>query len=271
VNVNRRQKSVRLPCHRSVCEFTLPRPSIVPKHRASGRRPAPTDLPSETSSAETAADTPAGRCAGRHRAADRRPRLSRRLALPGIAATVTGLVIGVGLVAGDQPDASANLTAELDSKVSTVDSDVLAGLEAERDRSVSRSADRRTAVDHRKVRLLSQRAESGGQVTRVKDLGSGDPRTVARSLLAEFGFSTDQFSCLDALWTKESGWNVHANNPTSSAYGIPQALPGEKMASAGADWATNPATQIRWGLGYIAARYGTPCGAWGHSQSYNWY
>jgi hypothetical protein len=227
--------------------------STRPKH-ASSRRPARTTpvLPA----------TPAHR---------RRRPLARRLALPGIAAAVTGLAISVGLVAGDQPDASASLTAQLSTSGRTVDSDVLAGLEAERDRSVSRSADRRTEVDHRKVRLLSRQAESGGQVTRVKDLGSGDPRTIARSLLGEFGFSADQFSCLDSLWTKESGWNVHADNPTSSAYGIPQALPGEKMASVASDWATNPATQIRWGLGYIAARYGSPCGAWAHSQSYNWY
>ena len=74
-----------------------------------------------------------------------------------------------------------------------------------------------------------------------------------------------------ALWTKESNWTVNADNPTSSAYGIPQALPGSKMASAGADWATNPATQIRWGLGYIQDRYGSPCSAWAHSQANNWY
>lgn len=62
-----------------------------------------------------------------------------------------------------------------------------------------------------------------------------------------------------------------ADNPSSSAYGIPQALPGRKMSSAGADWRTNPATQISWGLGYIANRYGTPCAAWSHSRSHNWY
>jgi hypothetical protein len=90
-------------------------------------------------------------------------------------------------------------------------------------------------------------------------------------MLPQFGFSADQFSCLDSLWTKESGWNAHADNPSSSAYGIPQALPGSKMASAGADWATNPATQIKWGLGYIRDSYGSPCAAWGHSQAYNWY
>jgi hypothetical protein len=81
----------------------------------------------------------------------------------------------------------------------------------------------------------------------------------------------EQYSCLVSLWNKESGWNAYANNPSSGAYGIPQSLPGSKMASAGADWATNPATQITWGLGYISARYGDPCGAWGHSQRVGWY
>lgn len=80
-----------------------------------------------------------------------------------------------------------------------------------------------------------------------------------------------QFSCLDKLFTRESGWNTYATNPSSGAYGIPQALPASKMASAGADWKTNPFTQVRWGLNYIASRYGSPCGAWSHSQSVGWY
>lgn len=80
-----------------------------------------------------------------------------------------------------------------------------------------------------------------------------------------------QFRCLDALWMRESGWRWSAQNPSSGAYGIPQALPGSKMASAGSDWRTNPITQIRWGLGYIGSRYGTPCAAWAHSQANGWY
>ena len=84
-------------------------------------------------------------------------------------------------------------------------------------------------------------------------------------MVADRGWNDAQFGCLVKLWTKESNWRWNADNPTSSAYGIPQALPGSKMASAGADWRTNPVTQITWGLGYIAARYGTPCSAWAHS------
>ncbi len=99
----------------------------------------------------------------------------------------------------------------------------------------------------------------------------GSAKATARALMAERGWGDDQFVCLDKLWTKESGWRVNAQNSSSGAYGIPQALPGSKMATAGDDWRTNPATQIRWGLGYIAGRYGTPCGAWAHSIDRGWY
>lgn len=85
------------------------------------------------------------------------------------------------------------------------------------------------------------------------------------------GWDEAQYSCLVSLWHKESGWNHLAMNRSSGAYGIPQSLPAEKMASAGPDWATNPETQIRWGLGYIEGRYGQPCAAWAHSQQRNWY
>jgi hypothetical protein len=98
----------------------------------------------------------------------------------------------------------------------------------------------------------------------------GSAQAIALELVTARGWGTDQYNCLVSLWNKESGWRVNAYNP-SGAYGIPQALPGSKMATAGADWQTNPATQITWGLNYIAGVYGTPCGAWGHSQANNWY
>lgn len=80
-----------------------------------------------------------------------------------------------------------------------------------------------------------------------------------------------QAGCLSNLWTAESGWNVLALNRASGAYGIPQALPAARMASAGRDWVHNPATQIRWGLTYIQQRYGGPCNAWRHFQRTRWY
>lgn len=99
----------------------------------------------------------------------------------------------------------------------------------------------------------------------------GSAQSIAYDMVRARGWGDGEFSCLVALWNKESGWRVNAYNPSSGAYGIPQSLPGHKMASAGADWQTNPATQISWGLGYIAGRYGAPCGAWGHSQATGWY
>jgi hypothetical protein len=108
----------------------------------------------------------------------------------------------------------------------------------------------------------------GGGAVAIPDPGSA--KGIARSILASQGMGDDQYACLDYLWTKESGWRVNAYNP-SGAYGIPQALPGSKMASVGADWQTNPATQITWGLQYIDSRYGSPCGAKAHSVLKNWY
>jgi hypothetical protein len=105
----------------------------------------------------------------------------------------------------------------------------------------------------------------------VADQARNDPRAAARAILGEFGLADSQFSCLDSLWTRESNWQYSATNPSSGAYGIPQSLPASKMASAGPDYRTNPVTQIRWGLGYIQDRYGTPCNAWAHSQATGWY
>ncbi len=85
--------------------------------------------------------------------------------------------------------------------------------------------------------------------------------------MIDAGFGIAEFPCLEKLWTKESGWNHKASNSSSGAYGIPQSLPGSKMGSVAADWRTNPATQIKWGLGYIKGRYKTPCGAWTYFQN----
>ncbi|MET9961513.1 peptidoglycan-binding protein [Streptomyces sp. NPDC006326] len=105
----------------------------------------------------------------------------------------------------------------------------------------------------------------------------GVPRTVYQVAQSQFGAHgwtvSAQFGCLKSLWTGESNWKVYATNPSSGAYGIPQSLPGSKMAAAGPDWANNPVTQIKWGLGYIDDRYGTPCKAYEmwKSRSPHWY
>jgi hypothetical protein len=96
-------------------------------------------------------------------------------------------------------------------------------------------------------------------------------QSIAYNLMASFGFSpVTYFGCLLDLWNRESGWVYDAEN-ASGAYGIPQALPGSKMASAGPDWQTNPATQIKWGLGYIKQLYGNPCGAWSFEEANGYY
>ena len=114
-------------------------------------------------------------------------------------------------------------------------------------------------------------ASSGGApIVAAAAPNPGTAQAIAYKMLPKFGFSTNQYGCLDNIWTRESGWRYTAAN-ASGAYGIPQALPGSKMASAGADWQTNPATQIAWGLGYIKDRYGTPCDAWSFWEGHGWY
>ena len=170
--------------------------------------------------------------------------------------------------AGDDtatPTAPSTAASPSSAPSASDQSDRGAELEAERGDVVSRS-DRRGVADPVKEAALE--TDSGDNaITRSEDASDEDPRSIARLLVGD----ATQFSCLDSLWTKESGWRVDADNPSSSAYGIPQALPGSKMSSFGADWATNPVTQIRWGLDYIADRYGSPCSAWSHSQAYNFY
>lgn len=99
----------------------------------------------------------------------------------------------------------------------------------------------------------------------------GTAKEFALAQVTERGWDFGQYSCLVKLWERESNWRWNAENKSSGAYGIPQSLPGSKMASAGADWRTNPETQIKWGLGYISGRYNTPCAALAHSDEHNWY
>ncbi|MGN6130598.1 MAG: lytic transglycosylase domain-containing protein [Nocardioidaceae bacterium] len=196
--------------------------------------------------------------------------LKKSVMVSGVAVAATGIAVSSGIVVNQDAHtdtASAALASAMAGGHRNYDATARAAL-ADRSVSLSRS-DERTSVDETKATLLDQ--QSGGQTTKTEDLSSQDPRTIAKALLPSFGFDSSQFTCLDELYMQESGWNVHADNPTSSAYGIPQALPGSKMASAGSDWQNNAETQIRWGLQYIKASYGTPCGAEAHERAYRWY
>lgn len=117
---------------------------------------------------------------------------------------------------------------------------------------------------------ITNEAEIAAQMPVVVSNPTGNV-AIGQEMAAGYGWTGGQFQCLVQLWNHESGWRTTAGNQSSGAYGIPQSLPGSKMAAFGADWRTNPRTQIAWGLSYIAGRYGTPCGAWSHFQSRNWY
>jgi hypothetical protein len=191
--------------------------------------------------------------------------LRTTLVLTGVAAAVTGVSVASGVwstptlapAAGEAPTTSAPTPAQA----------ALTGAELERrtEPGVSRSS-RRSADPAKKASLSAQ---AGPAVTRNEDVASSDPREIAQALLPEFGFDASQFSCLDALYVSESDWRIDADNPTSSAYGIPQAL--TEMHELPADYMTSAEAQIRWGLGYIQDSYGTPCSAWGFKQGHGWY
>jgi hypothetical protein len=170
----------------------------------------------------------------------------------------------VVLASENRRDAAAGSRAEAD-QAARAEAERVARAEAERV-----AAEQAAAVEQAAAAEQARRDQAAREAA-SRSRGGGSAKAIAADLVAARGWSAGQFDCLDSLWTKESNWKVHADNPTSSAYGIPQALPGSKMASAGSDWRTNAHTQISWGLGYIADRYGSPCGAWSHSQSHNWY
>jgi hypothetical protein len=118
------------------------------------------------------------------------------------------------------------------------------------------------------IKFGSASVKDNGSIVTVPDT---DVKQFALEQVKERGWPDSEFTCLVPLWQRESGWRTTAGNPISGAYGIPQALPGSKMATFGDDWRTNPQTQIKWGINYIAGRYGTPCSAWSTWQSRGWY
>lgn len=123
------------------------------------------------------------------------------------------------------------------------------------------------------ARIAEQKALYAEQVKKLGyDPLTTDPRDIAKiMMLNEYEWGEDEFTCVNKIFTQESNWQWDATNPSSGAYGIPQSLPATKMASAGDDWKTNPATQIKWGLKYIKDRYGTPCDGWDFKAVHGWY
>jgi hypothetical protein len=176
-----------------------------------------------------------------------------------VAVAATGGIVATGVVGS--PAAISTAASDLQDVVPTPSDQET----EERTAPVSRS-DRRQGADPTKEAALAQ--EDGPAVTRTESLSDDDPRDIAEALLPEYGWS-DQFDCLDSLYVSESNWRVDADNPTSSAYGIPQAL--TELHDLPPDYMTSAEVQIRWGLDYIEDSYGSPCSAWSFKQANNWY
>jgi hypothetical protein len=141
---------------------------------------------------------------------------------------------------------------------------------AQKEAAARRAAAKKKAAEERAAKAAAKKKAEAAKKQEAA-LDSTNPEQIAQAMLAQFGWSSSQFSCLQPLWERESGWSVTAENAESGAYGIPQALPGSKMASAGPDWWSNAYTQIKWGLEYIQETYGSPCGAWAHENTDGWY
>jgi hypothetical protein len=195
------------------------------------------------------------------------------LAVGGTGATVAGGVVLThrhGAQSVTAYDAAAHTSIVLAPATPAGSPATSASSAADRTTELSRSYDRAAVVPTKAASLAALSESDDTVTTQSEDLAGQDPQSIASALLSSYGWSGSQFGCLVSLWNRESNWNVHAANP-SGAYGIPQSLPGSKMASAGPDWQDNAETQIKWGLGYIKERYGSPCGAWGHSEAHGWY
>jgi hypothetical protein len=152
---------------------------------------------------------------------------------------------------------------------------------AKRDKSLGKQS-KAIAAEHARIKAEiaaaakkaaeERAARARALANRGYEPGITDPKEIARQILNnKFGYGSNQFDCFDNIIMRESKWDINATNPSSGAYGIPQALPGSKMASEGSDWRTNPATQIIWGIKYMKDRYGSPCGAWSFKSSRGWY
>lgn len=172
---------------------------------------------------------------------------------------------------------TASLTQQADAQASAADAaakksaEEAARIQAAKDAKSKKQAAEDKLEQERQAKEDAERA-SRSEVRSASAFATQSSYTVAEvQAMARQMIPSDQFQCFSNIVNHESSWNYRATNASSGAYGLVQALPGSKMASAGADWQTNPATQIKWGLNYMDSRYGSPCGAWSFWQANNWY
>jgi hypothetical protein len=262
--------------------------------RGAVRAPAATAArPAVPASAAVPARAATGRlaAAGGSRSSRRKRGLLRRtgVILPalGLAVLLVAVVFGAAYILSPQGSGASGLAAAIDA---LPQNHSVALLEQERQTLIDMSDAARTlsvaskpaTVSPAEMAAAQQSGSSSGSSSSTSTAGGitasapapnpGTAQSTAYNMMPSFGFSqSSQWTCLLDIWNRESNWEYDAENPYSGAYGIPQALPGDKMATAGADWQTDPATQIKWGLGYIKTVYGTPCGAWDFELANGYY
>lgn len=224
--------------------------------------------------------------------------LLTKLRATGVSAVALAVVAGLSLAAAPAPSTTAAVPAvgapdaereARTSRNSEREALALAVADAAQARSTALESTKQ-AINETETAIQAQRAaEAAAAASAAAEKAAAEqaaaeearrlgytpgaaPKEIGRQLAQNlYGWGQDQFACYDNIIMRESEWNPRADNPTSSAYGIPQALPGNRMASEGADWRTNPATQIKWGLKYVDERYGTPCKAWSFKRANGWY
>ncbi|TDE09093.1 lytic transglycosylase domain-containing protein [Jiangella asiatica] len=177
--------------------------------------------------------------------------------------------VGPKAQATEQPSIEQQLADAAEAQVAAEEA---ARAKAEAEAKAKAEAEARARAEaEAAARAEAERQAAAEEAARSLERAIDDPKSAARTLMADYGWGDDQFSCLDSLWIRESNWRHTAENPSSGAYGIPQSLPASKMSRFGDDYRSNPVTQIEWGLWYIEDRYGTPCEAWAHSEATGWY
>ncbi|WP_030220371.1 transglycosylase SLT domain-containing protein [Streptomyces sp. NRRL WC-3626] len=194
-------------------------------------------------------------------------------------ATASGTTLLADIPAGQQAQVqTASLTQQAETMAIAADASAKKDAEeAARKAAAETAVAKKQEAAEKAEQEAKERAEAKAAASRsaTRDASSfavqssytiAEVQAMARQIVP-----ADQFQCFSTIVDHESSWNYQADNPTSDAFGLMQALPGSKMASAGADWATNPATQIKWGLGYMNDRYGSPCDAWNFWQANHYY
>lgn len=194
-------------------------------------------------------------------------------------ATAADTTLLADIPAGQQAQVqTASLTQQADAQASAADATAKKSAEeSARVQAAKDAKSKKAAAEDRLEQERKEKAERAERASRSEvrsasafatqgSYSVADVQAMARQMIPG-----DQFQCFSNIVNHESSWNYRASNPSSGAYGLVQALPGSKMSSAGADWQTNPATQIKWGLSYMDGRYGSPCGAWSFWQANHWY